>query len=59
MPYQILRIRSLRLNLGVILAVITVFSIQELSDCRKFLRARSLRLNVRTISAAYLSIIIY
>jgi len=42
--------------LGVISAVITVFSIQELSNCRKFLRARSLRLNVIPISAVYLTI---
>ena len=33
---EILRIRPLRLNLGVISAVITVFIIHELSDCRKF-----------------------
>ena len=51
--YQLLRIRSLRLNLGVISAINTVFIIQELSDCR--LRIRPLRLNVRTISAVYLS----
>ena len=49
--WKILRITSLRLNLGVISAVNTVFITQELSDCRKFLRIRPLRLNVRTISA--------
>ena len=50
--WKILRVRSLRSNLGVISAVITVFIIQELSDCRKI---RPLRLNVRTISAVQLS----
>ena len=57
--WKILRIRSLRLNLGTISAVITVFVIQELSDCRKFLKIRPLRLNVRTISAACPSITIH
>jgi len=57
--FWLLRIGSLRLNLGVITAVITVFIIQELSDCRKFLRIKPVRLNVRTISAVYHSIIIY
>ena len=35
---KFLRIKLLRLNLRVISAVITVFVIQELSDCWKFLR---------------------
>jgi len=54
-----LGLRSLRLNLGVILAVITVFILQELSNRRKFLKIIPLRLNVKTISAVYLSVIIY
>jgi len=58
-PFQLLRIRSLRLNFGVISAVITVFIVQELFDYREFLRIRPLRLNVRIISAVYPSIIIY
>ena len=42
-------------------SIITVFVIyiQELADCKKFLRIRPLRLNVRAISAVYPSIIIY
>jgi len=54
--WKFLRIRYLRLNLGVISAIITVFIILELSDCMKFLRIRPLR---RTTSAVYLSIIIH
>ena len=53
-----MRITLLRLNLGVISALITVFIMQELSDYRKFLRIRPLKLNVRTISIVYPSIII-
>jgi len=48
--WKILRIRPLRLNLGVILAVTTVFIMRELSDCR---RIRPMRLNGRTISVVY------
>ena len=48
--WKIFKIRPLRLNLGVISALITAFIIQKLSDCRKFLRIRPLRLNVKTIS---------
>jgi len=53
-----LRIRPLKLNLGVISTLITVFILQELSDYRKFLSIKPMKLNVRTISADYPSTII-
>jgi len=47
------------MNLGVIPAVITVFIMQELSDCRKFLEVNPVRLKVRAISVVYPTIFIY